>query len=432
MLRVLARSLVFLAVQSVAGWSSSSAPAWLDRLPRSPDRYIGIGRADKAVHPIDYREAAQAAALAQISREISIRVRSESRSWVEEGPRGSDERFSQTVQGVSGTELTGYELVDQYETEDALWVYYALDKEAYLKSVEAAERKEAARWAREEAGLEEELGSRRIQAAVGRWNRLRRQVPVDAAESACPAHFERMTSRFREALGRTGLKLEPREWVLDVGDSQARGNGNQSGSVRVYLVDEADGSRWKGPLSLAVTRRGSPKEPACKVETGLDGGMNLADLLRACGLKPGTWEVEWKGPDGMRFQGEVKAKVLKAEWALSVRTKGGAGGASGPGAAGGIGFEEDLEVELASRESLFFRWADKGTPGPAVEIEVREARVDSLEGVYFTTLRGTARLPGAHSPLDVHGKAGHSNRAASRVRAIRDFAKNVMRSVEAP
>jgi hypothetical protein len=232
-----------------------------------------------------------------------------------------------------------------------------------------------------------------------------------------------MTSRLRGELGRTGLRMEPPVWVLDAGGNAARGNGSLPGSARVFLAEDESGSAWKGPLSLVVTGRGSPKEPACKVETGMEGAVVLRDLFRACGMKPGTWKVEWAGPDGMRLQGEVEAKVVKAEWALSVRTTGGGIGAD---------WAEDLEGELATREGPFFRWSTKAAHRSAVKIELREALVDSLEGIVFTTLRGTARVPGARSPLDVHGKAGHSNRGASRVRAIRDLAKDVMRSLEAP
>lgn len=429
-------SLLILAVQSRAGGNSSSPPAWLDRLPHSQDRYIGIGRADKRTHPTDYREAAQAAALAQIGREISIRVRSETRSWLEEGSQGGDERFSQAVQGVSSAELAGYELVDQYETDDALWVYYALDKEVYLKAVEEAERKAAAWWDRETAALEEELGSGRIQAAVDRWNRLRGRLPR-SQKLEWPEPFDRMTTRLRGALGQATLRMEPREWVLHAGDAPELGRDpaarGRSGAARVLLAESvggvesaggaesAGGPTWKGPLSLKVTGRGAPKGEPCAVETGLEGEVSLRELFRICGMAPGTWKLEWEGPDGMRVQGEVKTRVVKAEWGLSVRARGKSGGAD---------LAEDLEGELASRENLFFRWGAKGANRPQVDIELREAAVDSLEGVYFTTLRGKVRYPGSASPLEIHGKAGHPNRAASKTRAIQDLARNVMRLTE--
>ena len=73
-------------------------------------------------------------------------------------------------------------------------------------------------------------------------------------------------------------------------------------------------------------------------------------------------------------------------------------------------------------ESPYYAVVSAGA-AQTLEVRVREVAVDSLEGLYFTTVRGSLRLPGAPGNVEVSGKAGHADRARSLGRALRDFAR---------
>ncbi|MDB5103663.1 MAG: hypothetical protein JWP91_1352, partial [Fibrobacteres bacterium] len=149
------------------------APAWVERFPFDPERYTGIGHADKRAYPGDYRDRAQASALAQISREISVRVTSENEATLTENPGGREETFSQHTSTVSGNPLEGYRLEGVYETSGEFWAWYSLDKERYRQSLEEQARAFYDWLEREAAAVDAALEAGRIQEAVDRYGGLR-------------------------------------------------------------------------------------------------------------------------------------------------------------------------------------------------------------------------------------------------------------------
>src|SRR6185436_7962452 len=111
--------------------------------PHDPDAWCGVGHVEKRAHPRDYRAAAQAEALAHISREISVRVRTENSSAETEDALGREESFSRKTRSESRAELTGYRLAGVYETPEDFWVCYTLDKEEYRRALAERRRLEA-------------------------------------------------------------------------------------------------------------------------------------------------------------------------------------------------------------------------------------------------------------------------------------------------
>lgn len=401
------RSAGLVAVLGLAVWCSAGtptlAPAWVERMPDRPGHHIGIGRADKAAHPLDYREAAQAAALSQISREISVRLKSESRLTVEETgePRKS---FSQEIRSSSANELAGYERVDQYETAEAFWVYYALDKETYRAVLEEKEARDRRRYGREAAALEADLEARRIQPAADRWASLKK-------DSEDPARRESMAVRWLALSEGLSLKVEPAVLIM-------QGPGLAEAKRPRAFLSDASGQEWRGPLSLELTAK-DREAPPCRLGTDADGRLDPEEVFLRCGMAQGRWTVTWKGPEGMAAWAVIEAKVAKADWSFTVRSR-------DFGAWKSARWEAELSEEMAGREGPLVRWkpAAEAPDKPRMEIELRQAAMDSLDGIHFTALHGWIRLPGVTAPREIHGKAGHADPAASKARALRDFARD--------
>src|SRR5262245_10107536 len=74
------------------GRPEAAAPSWVTRFPHDPEKHVGVGHASKRDQPRDYRAAAQSQALAQISREISLVLKTENLLTQSEGPGGWQER----------------------------------------------------------------------------------------------------------------------------------------------------------------------------------------------------------------------------------------------------------------------------------------------------------------------------------------------------
>lgn len=54
---------------------------------------------------------------------------------------------------------------------------------------------------------------------------------------------------------------------------------------------------------------------------------------------------------------------------------------------------------------------------------MREVSLDSLEGMYFSSLRAEVSIPGVSGPMEVRGKAGHADKARAKTRVLQDFTK---------
>jgi hypothetical protein len=369
---------------------AGAAPPWVESLPYDPGRYIGVGRSDKQSHPGDYREAAQAAALAQISREISVRLTAENLSTQTEDGAGRSESYVQKITGVSENELSGYSLDGVYETEKEFWVCYSLDKGKYAQAREERDRLLASRRGAESESLEEELRARRLQAAVDRFS-----------QSPFPALSERIRSVARDAQ----LRIAGSPWTFDF---TAPDSGRKSGA-RILLADGRTGEEWRGPIRITL----SDGVSACPVGTDEDGRPDLPRAFFGCGLRPGRWRVTWTIPGGAEIRAQAYAGFARRDIALSVRA--------------GNGSVETRALREVEDELSRFDWpcfnVVTGRPSlPSLEVFVSEAAVDSLEGMYFVSIRGSVRLPGGAAAA-VAGKAGHPDKARARLRAARDFAR---------
>jgi hypothetical protein len=114
-------------------------PVWTSERPILSSYYVGIAAASKYENPYTAIDVARENALNSIAREIRVQVSSSSilstlqvNNWVEDN-------FESTITSTVAEDLEGYTLVDSYEDENEVWVYYRLSKVQYANIL--AERK---------------------------------------------------------------------------------------------------------------------------------------------------------------------------------------------------------------------------------------------------------------------------------------------------
>jgi len=427
----------------------------VERFPQDPERYIGIGRGDKKAHPGDYRERAQSAALAQISREISMRLSVENKLVLSEGKAGREEDYAQSITGSSRNDLSGYQLDGVFETENDFWVCYALDKEKFQRSWDERDRGFAAWLAAERKALDADLDARRIEAALDRFRRVEEKYASDYtgrplprnSPTDVPARYQAMADTLRSIIGGLEMETVPSAWTLEPWSLEERtlefpipkfpnsGAGKNHDRAAVFLSEARTGRKWKGALSLSLTDPLHPEVPACHMETGPEGRLDLAYPFLACGLEPGIWRVTWRGLDGQALAIDVPVGIHAREMGLAIQGKGAA-----------VDILAVLEQELAAPvgpccavtidavmpQAVRADASDAARPAPPkVDIDILEISADSLEGMHFTAIRGTVRIPGVLGSFDVTGKSGHADPARSRARAAHDFANEVKRHLNA-
>jgi hypothetical protein len=115
-------------------------PVWTTERPINSSYYIGISAASKVENPYSAIDVARENALNSIAREIRVNVSSSSvlstlqvNKWVEES-------FASTITSTVAEELEGYVLVDTFEDEDEVWVYYRLSKSEYARILQERKR----------------------------------------------------------------------------------------------------------------------------------------------------------------------------------------------------------------------------------------------------------------------------------------------------
>lgn len=414
--RRLAGPMVLAALLSLAPAAGETPPAWVERLPHRPGQYLGIGRADKLREPMRYRELAQAEALARLGREISASIRAEDASSVTERDGVRDERYARTVTASSRAELAGYELAGVYETESELWVMYALDKETFRQGLDARDRAFGASL----EGPEAELRAGRLQGAVDALEAAQCRYAAAYPPQALPGEgteavrrrYERLVQRVGEAAREARLETEGTPWTLDLRPGRA---GAPAAGAVVRLVDGRTGERWAGRLRISIAAAG-PQGRACEAETDAQGRMGLARAFLGCGLPPGAWTLAWDRSGASPARLEVEAVLIKPHVTLHVEARG------GPDAEAACA---QLLAELAALESPYFQVARGRDSLPALTICLGKVAVDSLEGLYFTSIQGQVRYPGAQETVAIQGKAGHTDKERSRYRAVRDLAREI-------
>ena len=115
-------------------------PIWTTERPINSLYYIGVSAASKLENPYNALDVARENALNSIAREIRVNVSSSSvlstlqvNKWVEES-------FASTITSTVAEELEGYVLVDTFEDENEVWVYYRLSKSEYARILQERKR----------------------------------------------------------------------------------------------------------------------------------------------------------------------------------------------------------------------------------------------------------------------------------------------------
>ena len=121
----------------------ATAPAWVKERPISSLYYIGIAKVNKQNYPDNYRDIAKRKALNDLASEISVNIQSSSIASSSEDQSGFRSDYSNYIQMEMTKDLSGYQLVDSYETADFYMVYYRLAKSRW-KEIQAERKKAAA------------------------------------------------------------------------------------------------------------------------------------------------------------------------------------------------------------------------------------------------------------------------------------------------
>ena len=106
-----------------------NAPEWVSKTPLSNFNYIGIGMAPKSSS--DYREKAQKMALTEISNSISVTVSSNNSLNVFQYDDTFNEFYRMNSMVSSAAFLEGYDIVDNFETENYYYTYLSLSKQKH-------------------------------------------------------------------------------------------------------------------------------------------------------------------------------------------------------------------------------------------------------------------------------------------------------------
>jgi len=108
-------------------------PEWSKSRPQTDYYYIGISKVSKKIHPTDYRETAKQMALNDLSSEISITIKSNSiiSSFEDNDNFRSD--YQQYINAETNKDLSGFEMVADYDTKYSYQVYYRLSKKKWAE-----------------------------------------------------------------------------------------------------------------------------------------------------------------------------------------------------------------------------------------------------------------------------------------------------------
>ncbi len=396
------------------------SPSWVTRFPHDPDQYIGIGHVDKRSHGGEYREIAQAAALAQISREISIQVKAENSSKQSEMSQVWEESYHQQITTASQNKLSGYQLADVYETENEFWALYTLDKTTFLKTEEEKEKVFSTWMNTEDASLDSDLEAKLIQSVVDRYSKIQHaylefetshSVQAGYAKSIS-AKYAEISSKIQRIINYTELVVEGSPWIFRIDCNHKLKNHY---SAQVYLVDSRTKEKWKGPISLYAVERFHKRKPVCQMETNTSGQLDLSKPFLECKLEPATWTLGWlAGEYALHLDVDVKLQPID----LSLVFK-----------ADGLGIAENLSAriqsEIAALHSPYFRIVPAHDGTLDIDIHLQSIVQDSLEGMYFTSISVTVLFPESTTPWKVWGKSGHSNKVQSQERAIFDLVREM-------
>ena len=118
------------------------APLWSQSRPKTDFYYIGIAKIDKHLYPENYRQTAKKIALSDLASEISVKIESNSLLSSHENNNHFSSDYQQYIKTEMNKDLSGFEMVDEYETKQTYQVYYRLSKEKWA-NIQAQKKKTA-------------------------------------------------------------------------------------------------------------------------------------------------------------------------------------------------------------------------------------------------------------------------------------------------
>ena len=151
---VLFAALLLMGCAGNKGVNKTPPPDWIGQRPLSSAYYIGIGSAPKIAVTEDALSNAKKRAAADLASEIAVKV--ESASLLENADNNGtvSERFTSSITSHTDERIAGFEVVDIWEDDTRVHVYYRLNKARHAQA-KAARRNTAV----ESAQVEFELGT---------------------------------------------------------------------------------------------------------------------------------------------------------------------------------------------------------------------------------------------------------------------------------
>ncbi len=122
--------------------STETLPEWATQRPKTDYYYVGIAKVDKALHKTDYQDAAKRMALNDLASEISVKIESNSLLSSYDDNAGYSQDYQQFIKTEINKELSGYEMVANFENKLSYYVYYQLSKSAWAQ-IQARQKSEA-------------------------------------------------------------------------------------------------------------------------------------------------------------------------------------------------------------------------------------------------------------------------------------------------
>ncbi|BDD02668.1 LPP20 family lipoprotein [Aureibacter tunicatorum] len=124
-------------------------PEWVKMKPKVSGRYIGIGKASRSGYPDQYRKEAERNALSDLVTQISVNVSSSSLLYDIEDSQTKSSYLFNRVKLHAEDMVEGYQVDQQFESVDQIWVMCSISKLEY----------EARKKARKEQNLANSLKS---------------------------------------------------------------------------------------------------------------------------------------------------------------------------------------------------------------------------------------------------------------------------------
>jgi len=121
--------------------AAEDKPKWTMERPNMPTHYIGISWVSKVEFPYTAKEVARENALNALAQEIRVKVSSTSLMSTLQVNDWVDKSFTENIESTVVEDLEGYNLIDEYENKDEVFVYYSLSKSEYARILE--KRKQA-------------------------------------------------------------------------------------------------------------------------------------------------------------------------------------------------------------------------------------------------------------------------------------------------